>query len=86
MASVRNAKGEIMKTIPLTHLKAGEKGIIVEIIGGRGIVNRLCSLGIIPGKVITKVSAMVMNGPVVVQIGNTQLAIGYGMAKKVLVK
>jgi ferrous iron transport protein A len=75
-----------MKTIPLTHLKAGEKGIIVEIIGGKGVVNRLCSLGIMPGKVIVKISAMVMRGPVVVQVGRTQLAIGFGMARKVIVK
>ncbi len=75
-----------MKIMPLTKLRAGEKGIVLEIIGGRGVANRLGSLGIIPGKTITKISAMMMNGPVVIQVGSTQLAIGYGMAGKVIVQ
>lgn len=85
MVFAQNVGRDDMKTIPLTQLRAGEKGVVSEIIGGRGVVNRLYSLGIIPGKMITKVSAMIMNGPVVVQIGNTQIAIGFGMASKVLV-
>lgn len=72
--------------MPITKLESGESGIIKEIIGGRGVMNRLNSLGIIPGKRITKVSAMFMHGPVVVCIGNTQLALGYGMASKIIVK
>lgn len=75
-----------MKTVPLINLRTGEKAIVYEIIGGRGLVNRLGALGIIAGKEITKLSAMMMQGPVVVCIGNTQIALGYGMASKIIVR
>ncbi len=70
----------------LIELRAGEKGIIQEIIGGRGLVNRLGAMGIIYGKEIKKMSAMLMRGPVVICIGNTQIALGYGTASKIMVK
>ncbi len=71
--------------MPLTKLAAGQSAIIKEIIGGRGIVNRLDSLGIVPGKKITKISSMMMRGPVVMRVGSTEIALGYGMAAKILV-
>ncbi|MEO0184403.1 MAG: fused ferrous iron transport protein A/B, partial [candidate division WOR-3 bacterium] len=65
--------------------KPGEKGKIVEITGGKGLLTRLDALGISPGAEVTKISEQIMHGPVVVKIGNTQVAIGYGMARKVIV-
>ncbi len=49
------------------------------------MINRLSTLGIRPGKRITKISAMLMRGPVTIQSGRTQLAIGFGIANKILV-
>lgn len=69
----------------LTDLPTGQSAIIKEIVGGRGVVNRLNALGIIPGKKITKISSMVMRGPVVVRVENTEIALGFGMASKVIV-
>jgi len=43
-------------------------------------------LGIRPGKKITKISSMLMRGPVTVQAGHTQIAIGFGMANKIFVE
>ncbi|MEO0156537.1 MAG: fused ferrous iron transport protein A/B [candidate division WOR-3 bacterium] len=74
-----------MAVVNLTMMKSGEKGKVVEITGGKGLINRLESLGIIPGAEITKIGEQIMHGPVVVKIGNTQIAIGYGMARKVMV-
>ncbi len=50
------------------------------------MVNRLNALGIIPGKKITKISAMLMQGPVTIEVDRAQVAIGFGMAKKIIVK
>jgi ferrous iron transport protein A len=50
------------------------------------MVNRLNALGIRPGKKITKVNSMLMRGPVTVQLGSTRLAIGFGMANRILVE
>ena len=74
------------KLITLRQMPSGQSGKVVEIQGGHGMVNRLSALGIRPGKKITKVSSMLMRGPVTVRTGSTRLAIGYGMANRILVE
>ena len=75
-----------MQIKALKDLKPGEGGGIVQIDGGRGMVNRLAALGIRPGKRITKLSSGFMHGPVTIEIDRTQVAIGFGMAKRILVE
>jgi ferrous iron transport protein A len=72
--------------IPLTQMRAGQSAMIVQIYGGYGLMRRLGSLGIRPGQQITKVSSMLMRGPVTIRVGNSQVAIGFGMANKILVE
>jgi len=74
------------KQVTLAQMPTGQSGVVVEIRGGHGLVSRLSALGIRPGKRITKVSSMLMRGPVAVQVGNTQLAIGFGMANRIIVE
>ena len=74
------------KQVPLTLLKTSQSGKVVQIQGGMGLVNRLSALGIRPGKRITKVSSMMMRGPVTVQVDGTQVAMGFGMARRVIVE
>lgn len=74
------------RRISLRQMDAGQSGTVVEILGGHGLVNRLSSLGIRPGKRITKVSSMFLRGPVAIDVGQTQIAIGFGMAGKILVE
>ena len=74
------------KQITLARMPTGQSGIVVQIQGGHGLVNRLSALGIRPGKRITKVSSMFMRGPVAVQVGSVQLAIGFGMANRIIVE
>lgn len=75
-----------MNKVALTELKPGQKGKVIEINSGRGMINKLEALGIRPGVEITKVSAQFMRGPVIVSVGNTQIAIGFGMARRVVVE
>ncbi len=74
------------KQITLTPVQAGQSGTVVQIQGGHGMVNRLSALGIRPGKRITKVSSMVMRGPITIQVDRTQVAIGFGMARRIIVE
>ncbi len=74
------------KQINLRQMYSGQSGRVMQIDGGVGMVNRLNALGIRPGKKITKVSSMMMRGPVTVQLGSTRLAIGFGMANRILVE
>lgn len=74
------------KPVTLAQMHNGQSGVVVEILGGRGMINRLNAQGIRPGLRVTKVSAMFMRGPVTIQIGNAQVAIGFGMANRVIVE
>ena len=73
------------KHISLSRLDAGQSGKVVQIQGGQGMINRLGALGIRPGKKVTKVSSMFMRGPITIRVGNAQVAIGFGMAKRIVV-
>jgi ferrous iron transport protein A len=72
--------------ITLAQLKNGQSGTVVEIQGGRRMIDRLNALSIIPGKKITKTSAMLMRGPVTIEVDRVEVAIGFGMASRVVVK
>ena len=74
------------KLVTLRQMQPGQSGKVVQVQGGYGLVNRLSALGIRPGKRITKVSSMLMRGPVTIQSGNTQVAVGFGMANKIIVE
>ncbi|HHX26587.1 MAG TPA: ferrous iron transport protein A [Firmicutes bacterium] len=72
--------------VPLVSANAGESVCVVDILGGHGLASRLEALGIRPGTNIVKRSEMFMRGPVTVEAHGAQIAIGYGMASKILVE
>jgi ferrous iron transport protein A len=72
--------------IDLTRMKEGEKGKVVDIQGGWGLIRKLEALGIRIGTEIVKVSSQLMRGPIIVRVGNTQVAIGFGMARKIIIE
>ena len=74
------------KQLTLNQLKAGQTGTVVQIIGGRGLITRLTAMGIRPGKKITKVSALLFKGPVTLRLDGAQIALGFGMANKIMVE
>lgn len=76
---------ERMGYLPLTDLPAYVDGIVVALDGGYGMQARLRSLGIVEGKRLRKLSDIGRRGPVVVLIERTQVAIGYGIARRVMV-
>jgi ferrous iron transport protein A len=75
-----------MQMNALTDLKAGADARIVQIDGGHGMVGRLAALGIRPGKRITMLNSGFMKGPVTIEVDRGQIAIGFGMAKRILVE
>jgi len=75
-----------MSGVDLTQLKEGQSGIVIKIDGGLGLIRRLESLGLREGKKVTKVSSQLMRGPITVRIGNSQIAIGFGMARKIILQ
>ncbi len=71
--------------ITLDQMKKGSKGRVVSVVGGRGVALKLSAQGISPGMTIEKISAL-RGGPVVLRVGRTRVAIGLGLARKVLVE
>ena len=72
--------------ISLTKLKTLDSGKIKDIRGGQIVIERLDALGIRTGRDIKKLSHHFWHGPITILIGKSKIAIGYGMAKKILVE
>jgi len=67
-------------------MRPGESGTVVRITGGPGVIKRLETLGVKPGTTVTKVANQMLHGPVTFRVGSSQYAIGFGMAREVIVK
>ena len=72
--------------VSIDQLRPGESGMVHSVAGGRGIVRKLQAMGLRPGKVVKKVSSQFMGGPVTVLVDGRQVAMGRGMAARVLVE
>ena len=72
--------------LTLRQMRAGQSGTVVQVLGGHGLIARLDALGIRPGRGLTKVSSMFMRGPVTVDVNHTRVALGFGMAGRILVE
>lgn len=72
--------------VELSKLRNGQSGRVVNITGGIGIISKLEALGIRKGIIVTKKSALIARGPVIVLAGGTEIAMGYGMASKIFVE
>ena len=69
--------------VPLTMLKEGDEGIVIDIIGGRGAVSKLLALGIVPGKKVKVLGNR--GGAILISINGSKFVIGRGLAMKVIV-
>jgi Fe2+ transport system protein FeoA len=78
--------------VPLTSLKEGESGRITSIKtnprgwGGRGLLKRLMDMGLTPGTKVTVVKSAPFRGPIEVSVRGSRLALGRGMAARILVE
>lgn len=72
--------------LTLAEMRTGQTGTVVGVLGGHGLTRRLDALGIRPGKKVTKVSSTLFHGPVTLRVDNTRVAVGFGMAKKIIVE
>lgn len=74
-----------VKTIkPLSQVDEGQIVSIVSIEGGRGLRSRLTTMGLLP-KIQIRVVHNGRFGPFVISIKNSRMAIGRGVADKIMV-
>jgi ferrous iron transport protein A len=72
---------------PLCELLAGQTATIVGLEGGRKFRQRLVSMGMMMGCLLRVIRSGNGSGhPVLVAVGHARLAIGRGMAEKVIVR
>jgi Fe2+ transport system protein FeoA len=81
--------------VPLTTLRAGETCLIINVGFNpsskrrrtqRGFVKRLTDLGLTPGTPLRVVKAAPFRGPIEIVVRGSRLALGRGMAERILVK
>lgn len=72
--------------IPLTHLQPGGKGKIVAVRGGRMVIQRLNDLGLTLGTELTIKGEAPWGGPVQVLVRGSILALGRGIAAKIMIQ
>jgi Fe2+ transport system protein FeoA len=67
----------------VTELSNGSKARVVRFSGTRQFAAKMAAMGIVPGTVIVKKSDSLLRGPIVIELGATQLAIGFLSAKNI---
>jgi len=77
---------EKIKKISLVQMKPNHKGKVIEILGGTNLQDRLMNMGVYKNKEITKLSHIGLRGPVVIKAGRSILALGHGVAAKVILE
>ena len=73
------------RTVPLSTVSSEKEVTLIDIHGGRGVQSRLCSMGLVPGVKI-RVLSNSGAGPLMVAVKDTRLALGRGMAYKIIVE
>ncbi len=72
-------------TIQLTNLPLNQLAKVEHISAGRNATHRLSGLGITVGTSIRIISQAPFRGPIQIEVRNTRLAIGRGLAQKIMV-
>lgn len=75
---------EVEEDIPLIKLATGQSGCIKSYSGRRGMLGRCLSLGFTPGSPVKMVENY-GRGPVLVRVHDTQVALGRGLAEKIII-
>jgi len=88
----RGADGNLMRGgsqgspgISLTTLSPGQSARVTSVHGGRGLVQRAASMGIIPGTEVEIIRSG-RGGPVIMRVHESRIVLGYGMAHRILVR
>jgi ferrous iron transport protein A len=71
--------------VALSALEPGERGVVVELGGGRGMLGRMTSLGFTPGAEVTVVQNY-GRGPLIALVRDARIALGRGEANHLYVR
>ncbi len=71
------------KQTVLPELDIGEEARVIDIEGGRGLRQKLAFRGIRSG---AKIKIISYHGPITLEVDNSTVSLGRGMARKIIVK
>lgn len=71
--------------IPLIFGKSGEEFEVATIQGGKGFLKKLMEMGIYSG-IRVRIVLNPGNGPIIIALSDTRIALGKGMAAKIIVR
>lgn len=72
--------------VPLTTLLPGERAKIIALGHGKGRQHHFRTMGLMEGKIVKVIAAQPARGPFVIDVEGTQIAIGRGMARHILIQ
>ncbi len=72
--------------VPLTTLLPGERAKIVALGHGSGRQHHFRTMGLMEGKIVKIIATQPARGPFVIDVEGTQIAIGRGMARHILIR
>jgi len=75
----------VKQKIPLAMVSSGKVVTVAEIRAGRGLLRRLADMGLTLGTTL-KVINNPMTGPIIAEVKGSRLALGYGIAQKIMVE
>ena len=74
------------QNIPLTDLTPNKNAKITSVGGGYGLQRKLQTLGIREGQEVKISSRQPFRGPLTIKVCGSQITLGRGMARKILVE
>ena len=84
--TTQSEDGLLPHEINLTELECGNSAKVINLQGSHSLIGKLEAMGILPGTIILKKSAIFANGPIIVEKGALQFALGYDLAQKIVVE
>ena len=71
--------------MPLAMVRPGELVTVIGVRAGWGLQRRLADMGLTPGVQIRVINSQ-MSGPVLIELRGSRVALGRGVAQKIIVK
>jgi len=69
---------------PVSFISQGKTVEVMQLLGGVSFLKKLKEMGILPGSILEVLQNN--GGPVMLGLGNSRVALGQGIAKKIYVK
>lgn len=80
------ARGKDDCRTSLARMPSETGGVVVEIAGSKALAARLDAIGIRLGARIHKTAGFRLRGPVTLRVGRSHIAVGFGMASKIIIE